>query len=398
MRTPFESAFRLSLIIAMSLASAPSVMAREENALCEQNGVRVYRGFSGAAFESCAFAKDGSVEIVIQPEDREVNPSPWYAFEVRSDSPVELPVILNYGEIKHRYLPDISEDGASWSPLSETQVLTNDAGTKAQFSVPLTPRQTLTVAAQPLLVKDDYRVWIESTIAGDRATLKEVGNSPLGHPLWRLTTQPRPHTLLLIGRQHPPETTGAIAMLAFVERLLADDELARAFRADVGILAYPLMNPDGVELGHWRHNTGSKDLNRDWGPFTQIETRTVAADIDKYLTQHSTALIKSIDFHSTWYEVFYTQEDATAINFPALLGGWMAEFSARMQDWKPDFELNRKPSHVADRPTAKSYFFERYGVASTTLEIGDATPDDYTSRYAEIAAESFMRVWLEQPK
>ncbi|EED32967.1 Zinc carboxypeptidase family [gamma proteobacterium NOR5-3] len=377
---------------------SPPVYARaDERPACEQNGITVYRNFPGAAFDSCAFSKDGTVEFVIRPEDKEINPSPWYAFRVVSNASRRLPVVLNYGRIKHRYLPDVNYDGHTWQPLNDAQVISNPDETRVQFSVALHPAHATTVAAQPLLAGADYRAWIDSLDSATVST-KEIGRSPLNNPLWRLTTAPKTHTLLLIGRQHPPETTGAIAMLAFMERLFAQDELAREFRQQVGILAYPLLNPDGVELGYWRHNTGSQDLNRDWGPFTQIETRSVASDIDEYLGEHATTLIKSIDFHSTWYEVFYTQEDATADNFPALLGNWMTEFERAMKTWRPDFALNRKPSHNADRPTAKSYFFERYGVASTTLEIGDATPDAYTGRYAQLAAESFMRVWLEQSR
>ena len=35
------------------------------------------------------------------------------------------------------------------------------------------------------------------------------------------------------------------------------------------VLAFPLMNPDGVDLGHWRHNAGGIDLNRDWSTTTR---------------------------------------------------------------------------------------------------------------------------------
>ena len=42
------------------------------------------------------------------------------------------------------------------------------------------------------------------------------------------------------------------------------------------VIVYPLMNPDGVDEGHWRHNTGGIDLNRDWAHYNQPETRQVA--------------------------------------------------------------------------------------------------------------------------
>jgi len=363
---------------------------------CEHRAVAVYRDFAGAAFADCEFTEDGLLRLTIAPEDRPINPSPWFAFRIvstRTEAAL-LPIEIDYGAVKHRYLPDLSRDGENWRPLDESALALSDDDTRARFSVTAPSGATLYIAAQPLLTAADYREWLERLEEKGSINVDIIGWSPGDRPLWRLVTPARAHTLLLLGRQHPPETTGALAMMAFVERLLASDSLAREFREEVGIVAYPFLNPDGVARGHWRHNLGSQDLNRDWGPFTQPETRQVAQDIDRYLQTTGSQLIKSIDFHSTWYEVFYTQEDASAPVLPDLLGDWMAEFSAAMASRKPDFALNRKPSHNADRPTAKSYFFERYGVSSTTLEIGDATSPDYIAGYAATAAETFMRAWL----
>ncbi len=47
-------------------------------------------------------------------------------------------------------------------------------------------------------------------------------------------------------------------------------------------LILPLLNPDGMALGHWRHNLGSVDLNRDWGIFGQPETTAVTREAEKY--------------------------------------------------------------------------------------------------------------------
>ena len=41
--------------------------------------------------------------------------------------------------------------------------------------------------------------------------------------------------IVLIGRQHPPEVTGALAMTSFIDRVFAADELATRFREKFGI-------------------------------------------------------------------------------------------------------------------------------------------------------------------
>ena len=80
---------------------------------------------------------------------------------------------------------------------------------------------------------------------------------------------------MVFGRQHPPEVTGWLAMKAFVETLNGDSKLAKKFRKKYTTYVVPLMNPDGADLGHWRHNAGGVDLNRDWSQFHHPETQAV---------------------------------------------------------------------------------------------------------------------------
>src|SRR3546814_5882297 len=89
--------------------------------------------------------------------------------------------------------------------------------------------------------------------------------------------------LLVLGRQHPPETTGTQALMGFVDELAADSLLARDFRERTLVIVLPLLNPDGVVEGNWRGNINGQDLNRDWGPFTQSETRAARDLLERAL-------------------------------------------------------------------------------------------------------------------
>jgi len=130
----------------------------------------------------------------------------------------------------------------------------------------------LLIAAQELILPARYREW-ERRIARHRdVRLARLGESAEGRVLNRLEIgRARKGVLVLLGRQHPPETTGALALFAFTERLLEDDSLARAFRKRFVTHLFPLLNPDGVVRGHWRNNTRGTDLNRDWEGFVQPE-------------------------------------------------------------------------------------------------------------------------------
>src|SRR3546814_12079146 len=72
--------------------------------------------------------------------------------------------------------------------------------------------------------------------------------------------------LLVLGRQHPPETTGTQALMGFVDELAADSPLASDFRERTLVIVLPLLNPDGVVEGNWPGNTTGHAPNLDGAP------------------------------------------------------------------------------------------------------------------------------------
>lgn len=375
----------------------PNVLLAETNApLCQQAGVKVLTDFQGGNINGCEFTPNGRLTISVAPENEPINTSPWYAFRLLADATTDVAVVLDYGNYKHRYTPDFSLDGVNWQTYPAAKLDLNKDKSRAGFSLTVPKGKSVVIAAQPLLTSSHYATWLESLTEQHGVTVSAAGQSVEGRPLWRATTPAKKHTLLLLGRQHPPETTGALALIGFVERLFETDALAKRFRDEVGILLYPLINPDGVDKGYWRHNVQGKDLNREWGLFSQPENRVIDTDVAQWLEKHDTQLIKAIDFHSTHYEVFYTQPDQSAETMPDLLGDWLADFEALMSARFDDFDIRRQVSKNPQVNAAKHYYFTRYGISSTTLEMGDETDRGFIKAYGRAAAESFMSAYFDQ--
>ena len=375
----------------------PNVLIAETNApLCQQAGVKVLTDFQGGNINGCEFTPNGRLTISVAPENEPINTSPWYAFRLLADVTTDVAVVLDYGNYKHRYTPDFSLDGVNWQAYPAAKLDLNKDKSRAGFSLTVPKGKSVVIAAQPLLTSSHYARWLESLTEQHGVTVSAAGPSVEGRPLWRATTPAKKHTLLLLGRQHPPETTGALALIGFVERLFETDALAKRFRDEVGILLYPLINPDGVDKGYWRHNVQGRDLNREWGLFSQPENRAIDTDVAQWLEKHDTQLIKAIDFHSTHYEVFYTQPDQSAETMPDLLGDWLADFEALMSARFDDFDIRRQVSKNPQVNAAKHYYFTRYGISSTTLEMGDETDRGFIKAYGRAAAESFMSAYFDQ--
>lgn len=357
---------------------------------CETNGITISKNFEAGRFYTCQVISQNHVELSLSPENIPINASPWYAFKVESTTQASIDVTLRYLHHKHRYSPKISQDLQSWSILAENKVSISDDKKRVTLSLALNAK-TLWIASHPIVDNSFYDNWLatfNSTTVG--TNLRVIGKSVQNRDLFELSSfagDAEP-TIILLGRQHPPEVTGAIAMQSFVNRIFSDDKLAQVFRQHFNVLIYPNINPDGVALGNWRSNSNGKDLNRDWGPFSEKETQQVINAIEEKTSDNS--VWGMLDFHSTWTDLFYTQTEQQSNRFPQFTADWMAALNGSDSPIK----FQQKPSYKPESPTSKNYFYERYQIPAITFELGENSKFEDIKVSAAIAAETYMQQLL----
>jgi predicted deacylase len=169
-----------------------------------------------------------------------------------------------------------------------------------------------------------------------------------------------------------------------------DDSLAQEFRQEYVISAVPVVNPDGVDEGHYRHNAYGVDLNRDWVEFKQQET-TLVRDYFLRQTQHGSEGVHfALDFHSTWSDLFYSLLQSMTTDPPNLLDRWLEA----IDDHFSGETLDIRPSGLST-PTSKTFFYSTFGCPSVIYEVGDNTDRDYVREKARYAATALMELLLE---
>lgn len=197
---------------------------------------------------------------------------------------------------------------------------------------------------------------------------------------------------MVISRQHPPEVTGYLAMRSFVETINGESATAEKFRNEFNTYVIPLVNPDGVDNGHWRHNNGGIDLNRDWGNFNQPEVALIRDFMIKKCSDAGGKFYCGIDFHSTWEDIYYTIDEELKGNMPGLIPNMIEAISREL----PNYQPNIRPRNCDDAQVSSlSYFFNEFGAESLTFELGDNTPRDFLKEKGEIAAMKLMELMLE---
>lgn len=379
--------------ITMLVFALAFTMSWSDARACENSYAKLDADFEGARMSACE-AKKKSFEIRIDPENTPINPSPWYAFRVTPKQPGELKIVMRYSDAAHRYPPKRSNDASKWRLVEPKRIRERRKGKKVSLWLKTTDAPFI-VAGQELLLTGAYETWTDDIATRAALETEVIGESVEGRPLVAIQSRPdsdaaKNEHVLLVGRQHPPELTGAFAMLPFLETVFADTDLAKRFRDRFHITAIPLMNPDGVADGNWRHNKNGVDLNRDWGPFTQPETQAVKRIVDAIADNKDSELRLMLDFHSTKRNVFYTQfkEDETIP--PKFTRDWIAGAKERLAG----YEFERAERETTDLATSKNYIHRRFGAPAITYELGDNTDRRIIRASSIIFAEEMMETLL----
>jgi cytosolic carboxypeptidase protein 6 len=347
----------------------------------------------GGRLNDVQVVDDSSFVALIRPENAPINNSAWYAFKTWSAEPRTVTLRLTYEGGRHRYWPRTRGVGQEWTPLPVEAVAVDAATNSAVLRLRVGP-DTLWVAAQELVTSSVFARWTDSLAARPHVRSEQIGTSRLGRPIHMLTITDAPDAdrlVMLISRQHPPEVTGTFALKRFVEELAADSPLARRFRERFQVLVVPLVNPDGVDLGHWRHNTGGVDLNRDWQAFNQPETRAVRDALLAAGRRPRVEVWFAADFHSTGRDVFYSMAREYETQPEGLMDRWLERIARDV----PGYQVHDEPSGPGT-PVSKNWFYETFRAPSVTYEVGDRTDRALIHEVATAGARALMELLLEE--
>jgi hypothetical protein len=348
-------------------------------AACQTAAARLHFDFDGASASACAVTGERAFTLLVTPEHAPpINPSPWFAFGYTATGDAPVMVTLRYLGAQHRYAPKWRAPGGDWRNIPAERATD---GSSAAIRLPAGEG---VIAAQEIMTPADGSADLARWSAITGAQPFVLGHSHDGRPIEaiRIGRADAPRLVILLGRQHPPEVTGAIAMRAFVDALAAQP----GGFGDVQFLVVPMLNPDGTARGHWRANRGAQDLNRDWGTFTQPETRAVKAWLDALPAAVRPVLM--LDFHSTRSNLFYVQgPDETDAAQRRFLAAWLEGRENALAGYPFTIEpRNANPGSG----TAKNWFHATYAIPAYTYEVADDADRAATRAAAKVLAESLV--------
>jgi hypothetical protein len=355
-------------------------------------GVFASNEFDGARLNGFNKENDSTAIVVVDPENTPINNSGYYAFSTWSSSPKTFYFKFQYTKgYKHRYIPKLKINN-NWSVIDNSLILKKDSIVTIKLNL---GKEPILVAAQEIESSSDVKKWYTDVVKGkeDFVKIKNVGKSVQGRDLPVLDIykgdKKNKDIIILLTRQHPPEVTGYYAFQSFLETILNDSVLSNKFLDRYRVLAFPIVNPDGVDLGHWRHNAGGVDLNRDWSKYRQPEIKQIVSFIEEINKKDSGRVILGLDFHSTLQDVFYTNKTRKGTSLPNFINDWFAGLEKNI----PNYKVNEESGN-STKPVSKGWFLNRYKAVGITYEIGDATPKKSIKLFGSVSAEQMMNILL----
>lgn len=362
------------------------------------DGVWITNEFAGARVSDAFKVKERHYKIIIEPEISPINNSPWYGFKIRSEDSLSVLIELEYKDGKHRYIPKLSRNnGKTWSLIDSTRYHTDPETNNGFLELDLNSDE-LWVTAQEVHTTDELNRWLEKMSRDSFIQQSVAGSSHQGRPVKMLKISEHSPVdmkgvIIIYGRQHPPEIPGYVVSQYFMETLASGTELAREFRNYFDVWAFPMMNPDGADNGHWRTNGAGVDLNRDWQFFNQPETAAVRDALLPLKNRSDRRVFYAIDFHSTSYNVFYP----ILRNIETFPEQFTYRWAEQILTEMPGLELRIEPFDI-DSPIAKNWTYKTFGSDAVTFEVGDEIPNDKLRNFAVRSAEIFMRQMIDEYK
>lgn len=365
---------------------------KQEKKTYALKGKNIYASneFDGARLSGFELLNDSTALVIINPENEPINNSPYYAFETWGDTAEVFYYQFKYPEgYKHRYLPKLKIDN-QWSTIDTLNIFKEDSIITIKLNISDKP---IIVSGQEIQNTKDVKKWYSNLVNQNPniLTYDSYGKSPLGKdmPVLSLSNGDKKakDIVVLLTRQHPPEITGYYAFQDFLHTILDNSELSTEFLNKYHVLAFPILNPDGVDLGHWRHNFNGVDLNRDWSKYNQPEIKQTVDYITKTLDENNANLVLGLDFHSTWNDVYYTNEERKSTAFPNFIEHWFDSLEANI----PDYIVNEASSN-SDKPVSKGWMLYGHNAVGITYEIGDSTSKDRIQTISRTSAKEMMKL------
>ncbi len=262
--------------------------------------------------------------------------------------------------------PVISLDGVTWRRLTA-----GEAPSLYQIVLAFGPSEDSAELAffYPFGVAEIYQQVSDIVNTTEHASTQTIGQSFQGRDMWMVTvtdtTVPDTdkHRVWVHSRVHAGEVTATHTVLGILEQITENSPLGELLRRHCIFNIVPLMNIDGVFLGHTRWDSQGFDIERDWcTPVTLPEVLNIKAQVDNFMAG-SNPIEVALNLHATqgnYVDTFFFKhvQPSVTTNFEQIQQNYIDAFD----NATPLFDnLSPHTSQLHACYFIESYFWNNWG-------------------------------------
>jgi murein tripeptide amidase MpaA len=332
--------------------------------------MRIATDFEGARIDVLSEESPSNVRLAVPADPKHAKFRQWFAFAVEDAAGEPVTVTLeNAGNCTWPrawmgYQVCASHDGERWSRVPTTyengllSFTDTPQGTRSLYAY-YAPYSNARISALVALA--------ESAGARTRALLRTPGGHDLSLVELGRTDGP---ALWIVAQQHPGEHMAGYWVDGFLERLLSDDDDARALLAGATVALVPRMNPDGVANGAHRTNAAGLDLNRQW--LAPDPDAPEVAAVRAAMQERGCAFFLDVHGDETLPYVFVQGAEGVPMRTPWMIGleaAFCEAFRAACPDFQTEHGYPKDPPGQGNLRIASNWAADVFDALSFTLEM-----------------------------
>ena len=328
------------------------------------DGITFDSAYDNGSLENVVSSVSDEFDCTIYNEPGELGYSKYW-FRFKMSGVAGRTITLNIEHTQNRR-PVISLDGINWRRMTafeapDYNTLILSFGASEDFAE--------VAFFYPYGVSEIFSEVAELVNSSIHASTEVIGQSYQGRDMWMVTVNDTSypdaakHRIWVHARVHAGEVTTTPTMLGFLEQVTEDSLLGERLRRYCIFNIVPLMNVDGVYLGHTRWDSHGYDIERDWcDPITLPEVLNIKNHVDNFMAG-SNPIEVALNLHSS--QGYYTDTFFFKHVYPSVT----LDFETIQQDYIDAFDnatdlfdnLSAQTSQLSDCIFIESYFWNNWG-------------------------------------
>lgn len=272
------------------------------------DGVTFTSDYDNGSLEDVSYADIDEFDCTIYAEPGALGTAKyWFRFKMTGVAGSTITLNIDHSRNPR---PVISLDGITWRRLTA-----GEAPSLYQIVLTFGPSEDFAELALffPFGVAEIYQQVSDIVNSTEHASTQTIGQSFQGRDMWMVTVTDTSipdtdkHRVWVHSRVHAGEVTATHTVLGILEQVTEDSALGELLRTHCIFNIVPLMNMDGVFLGHTRWDSQGFDIERDWcAPVTLPEVLNIKAQVDNFMAG-SNPIEVALNLHLTqgnYYDTF----------------------------------------------------------------------------------------------